>query len=88
MKPRRISTGTLAWDSHEAGLVRFHGYVGEDVHVATVVKRANHTTADKEVYRLEALGTAVGAEFQRISKAREAGERAYTERVGGAPQKS
>lgn len=72
-------TGLLSWEKHRPGQAHFRAFFGNE-EVGRIFKRADHSTADKEVYSVEIMGEAVTGSFQHIRDAREAGEQAYAAR--------
>jgi len=81
-KPSEMEvTGLLSWEKHRAGQASFRAFHGADV-VGCILKRADHSSVEKDVYTVEINGQTLSKAFHHIRDAREAGERAFVARHG------
>lgn len=70
-------TGLLAWEKYlEGEATPFRAFHGDQV-VGRIIKNANHSGTDKDVYSVEILGHAVPGAWHHIADARLAGETAF-----------
>ncbi len=72
-------TGLLAWEKYQMGeATPFRAFYGDQV-VGRIMKRANHSGADKDVYSVEILERVIPGVWHHIADARAAGEAAFLE---------
>lgn len=69
-------TGLLSWEKHRAGQATFRAFHGTEV-VGRIFKRADHSSAEKDVYAVEIDGVTLPGAFHHVRDARAAGERAF-----------
>lgn len=79
-------TGLLAWEKYQKGeATPFRAFYGDQV-VGRIIKNANHSGTEKDVYSVEILGHVIPGAWHHISDARLAGETAFRERNKAAKQ--
>lgn len=73
-------TGLLAWEKYRRGApTTVRAFFG-DQNVGRIIKRANHSGSEKDVYSVEILGKLLSRDWHHIAEARTAGEAAFAER--------
>ena len=80
------NTGSLSWEKHTSAASRFRGFAGEE-HVATVRRRAHHSSQDKNVFSVWFGDQEVASEIHHFPDAIRVGEAAWSHRAGQGASK-
>lgn len=71
-------TGLLAWEKYQRGApTTVRAFFGDQL-VGRIIKRANHSGTEKDVYSVEILGQRLAGNWHHIAHARAAGEASWT----------
>ncbi|MEY8118450.1 hypothetical protein AB9F26_09310 [Falsihalocynthiibacter sp. BN13B15] len=73
-------TGLLAWEKYQRGAPTIVRAFFRDQTVGRIIKRANHSGTEKDVYSVNILGEMLSGDWHHISDARAAGEAAFAKR--------
>lgn len=78
-------SGLLAWEKYQRGATTtVRAFFGDQL-VGRIIKRANHSGTEKDVYSVEILGEQLAGNWHYIADARAAGEASFAEKQGREP---
>ena len=79
-------TGPLAWEKYQRGATTtVRAFFGDQL-VGRIIKRANHSGTEKDVYSVEMLGQMLAGNWHHIVDAHAAGEASFADKQKGMPE--